>query len=690
MKTGLRLLIGLCSIGFCSPKASNQESIDFCTLIDEMTNFHRLADLPLHRYKSVQFSSFDRRSVSPNEPGWFGNADGFGGEPIPNFQEVIVEPDEAGQGQYLICDVQQPGTVLRLWTAGINGNVRVFVDDMDAPLYYGSAEDFFLKTADILVGKDFPEGLFRQFDAVYFPIPFSKTLRIEWIGDIRELHFYHVGLRLYDDDTIVAPFSKESFTACAKNIEDVINTMEMRMKGGSSDTLPTSYTLLPSERGIIWEAEGSGAVNHLSVRPTGSDMEAILRQCILRIYFDHSSIPQVEAPLGDFFGAAPGINPYQSLAASVSANSTMESRFIMPYRRNARIEVENHSEEKVTLSTGVKTQDYHWEEGKSMHFRTRWKIRHEITASNAAHNRVFDFPYLMAFGRGRVVGAATFIYNPSNVPSSWGNWWGEGDEKIFIDDDEFPSFFGTGSEDYYNYSWSSPKIFAYPYCGQPRNDGPGNRGYVANFRWHILDDIPFNRNLAFYMELHRGSGREVHRFSYGSIVFFYALPGTIDDYQRISMQDIRKPPYYAWRPEPQGVSAGYEFHQAEDLAEENPAARVEQGDYYAGGQVLMWEPAGTGEKIKFLVNSEEERTDVSLGFTMARMPEGGEVSLVVNGARVEFAEGESVSLYQVDRTVLDNFLANNVTLGKGKNEVILVNMSAEPGKKVGIDFIWIK
>jgi hypothetical protein len=325
-----------------------------------------------------------------------------------------------------------------------------------------------------------------------------------------------------------------------------------------------------------------------------------------------------------------------------------------------------------------------------MHFRARWKIRHEITASNAAHNRVFDFPYLIALGRGRIVGAATFIYNPSNVPSSWGNWWGEGDEKIFIDNDELPSFFGTGSEDYYNYSWSSPKIFSYPYCGQPRNDGPGNRGYVANFRWHILDDIPFDRNLAFYMELHRGSGREVHRFSYGSIVYFYALPGTFDDYQRISMQDIRKPPYYAWSPEPQGISAGYEFHQAETLVEENSPARVEQGNLYAGEKILMWEPAERGDRIKFYIDSQEERNDASLGFTMAKGPEGGNVSLAVNGAKLEFAEGGSVSLHQAYRTVLDNFLVNDISLLKGRNEVILENTSVEPGRKVGIDFIWIK
>ena len=54
-------------------------------------------------------------------------------------------------------------------------------------------------------------------------------------------------------------------------------------------------------------------------------------------------------------------------------------------------------------------------------------------------------------------------------------------------EEPLPRIFGTGSEDYFNYAWSSPDIFLFPYCGQPRNDGPGNRGFVTNNRWHIID-----------------------------------------------------------------------------------------------------------------------------------------------------------------------------------------------------------
>ena len=115
------------------------------------------------------------------------------------------------------------------------------------------------------------------------------------------------------------------------------------------------------------------------------------------------------------------------------------------------------------------------------------------------------------------MGTSVYLMNPAAMPTPYGNWWGEGDEKVFVDDDRVPSIFGTGSEDYFNYSWSSPDIFVFPYCGQPRNDGPGNRGFVTNYRWHVLDSIPFKNSVRFYMELNsheRTPGMSYARIGY--------------------------------------------------------------------------------------------------------------------------------------------------------------------------------
>lgn len=685
MKNFFLSFITFCLIMFFPLTVLSQSKVSLSTLFDEMVNLDRLTSLQEEHYKSIQFSSYDRRSTSPNDEGWFVNSDGFGYEPIPGFERVLKEPDESGVGEYLICDVQKPGAILRLWSAGLNGNIRVYVDNIESPLFEGKAEDFFWKTPEVLMGEKLTENLFRQFDAVYFPVPFSKRLRIEWIGDIKKVHFYHVGLRVYNDNVQVEAFSKEALMKYTENLESIIERMAQEESRVEQETQITKSTVPSLGTKILWETEGTRAIESFCIRTDAPDIENTLRKSILSIYFDNSPTPQVEAPLGDFFGAAPGINPYNSIPFSVGEDGTMVSQFIMPFKQNARIEVKNYSEKEINLYYSIKTKDCQWEEGETMHFRTRWRMRHEVTASNIT---ISDYPYLMAIGQGRIVGAATYIYNPSNVPTSNGNWWGEGDEKIFVDGETFPSFFGTGSEDYYNYSWSSPRIFSYPYCGQPRNDGPGNRGYVSNFRWHILDDIPFNKMIAFYMELfHHGV---VPRFSYGSIVYYYALPGTLDDYQPISMDDLKELSYYVWSPESYRGSRGYLFFNAEDIVEQTQSAIIEDGKFWADGKILMWKPEKRDDQLKFIINNDESKNETHIGFTMAKMAEGGEVSVSVNGTQVKIGGKEILSLKQDFHTVLDNYFTDTVQLKKGRNEITLNYESENPGKKIGIDFVWIR
>jgi hypothetical protein len=500
-----------------------QETITFGTLLDEMTDLERLTYVPDPSYRVIQYSSYDRRSQVPGQAGWFANSDGFGEEPLPGFEGIISEPDSAGGiGTYLICDVEGPGAIQRLWTAGINGQIRCFLDDMKIPVFEGKASSFFWETATALSGNPEnirPNEIFRQFDATYFPVPFSGRCRIEWTGDINKIHFYHVGIRLYEEGTRVRTFSPLDISSIEEKTVEM-QRLYQRPEITRQDQKFADDEIQPGDMASLLKLTGPASIGQLSMRLKAEDAEAALRKCILNIWFDESEVPQVQAPLGDFFGAAPGLNPYQSYPFSVGEDSLMVCRFPMPFRDSLLISVENLSEIPVRLEGWIRPVEYDWKQGRSMHFRARWRIDNDLTASNVT---VRDIPYQIIFGKGRMVGAAAYLYNPSGAVTSWGNWWGEGDEKIFFDGEKFPSFFGTGSEDYFNYSWSSERIFSYPYCGQPRNDGPGNRGHVANYRWHISDDLYFEENLAFYMELlHHG---EVPGFSYGRIVYSYLLPG---------------------------------------------------------------------------------------------------------------------------------------------------------------------
>ena len=694
MKFPVSLIIFILLIS-CVRNRSEHE-ITTISLLHEMIDLDRLANMPDMNYRTVQFSSYDRRSTRATDSCWFSNEDGFGNEPIPGFEKVLKEPDAGGTGEYLICDVRKPGAIMRLWTAGLNGKIRLFLDNDKTPVYEGDAQDFFWKTAEVLSGKDGGSedvGILRQFDATYFPIPFSNACRIEWIGDIGKIHFYHVGIRLYDQNVKVKTFRIDNLKIYSGKIEEVNRILNNPPSFDSStiSELEIPESLIPdSARREIFFDRGSKAVQYFSLRLSSGDPESALRKSILTIFFDDSSIPQVEAPVGDFFGAAPGLNPYRSFPFSVHSDGTMICRFVMPYKNSVRIVIQNYSGEEIKLNGAVRVSGRKWDDGKSMHFRARWRIDHGLTAGtfDSGDHGVQDIPYLMASGEGRVVGAGAFIYNPSNATTSWGNWWGEGDEKIFVDRDTFPSFFGTGSEDFFNYSWSSARIFSYPYCGQPRNDGPGNRGYVSNYRWHISDDILFRDKIAFYMELgHHGI---VPGFSYGRIVYFYALPEVTDDYRKIAVPEIRYLPYMKWDPVAYLGSAGFRYIQAEKLIDESPAVKSETGNLWSGGSIIMWKPVKRGEKLKFRISAGSDVEKAILGLTLSHNPCGGTIAVAINGNCVRFNGNDTINLSEPFQSILANHFSEPVGLKKGNNEVIIESMDADDGSKIGIDFIWLK
>ncbi len=656
------------------------------TLLKEMTELGRLTLMPEHKYKIVQFSSYDRSSKKAGEPGWFSNSDGFGEEPVPGFEGVLREPDASGTGEYLVCDIRQPGAILRLWTAGINGRIRIYLDNMKKPVFEGNAQEFFWKTIESLAGAEsntFDNSAFRQADAIYFPIPFSERCRIEWIGNIKEIHFYHITARLYPEGTRVRTFKPSDIKQC----RDIMTAVAERFNqtGGAKRNVRDLSLLIPKGRKeLLFEDKGTRAIEEFRIK-LSSYSEEMLRKCILTVYFDDSSIPDIEAPLGDFFGTAPGWAPYHSIPFSVLHDSTMICRFIMPYRNQVKIEIKNLSTSDIRLTSQIGLSDYEWIEDRSMHFNASWRIDHGLVASDSL---IRDIPYLRASGRGRLVGAAAFLYNPSNVPTSWGNWWGEGDEKIFVDADTFPSVFGTGTEDYFNYSWSSEALFAFPFCGQTRNDGPGNRGYVSNYRWHISDDIPFYDNIDFSIELwHHGV---VPNFSYGRIVYYYSQPVLTTDNKEIIEPDVADLPYLNWLPEAYLGSEGYKFIQIENLLRPSPGLSLVKGNMWAGGSLMEWHPSSVNQKIRFSLPENLNTVPSGIGITLANRPSGGEVAVYVNDTLLKFSGREYISLNTEKTTVLRNYFSEKVNFKPGINEITLENRSSEADSRIGIDFIWLK
>ena len=124
---------------------------------------------------------------------------------------------------------------------------------------------------------------------------------------------------------------------------------------------------------------------------------------------------------------------------------------------------------------------------KTMYFHANWRQERGIQTLGGAGTK--DWNYASILGGGLYVGDVLSIVNPVEA------WWGEGDEKIFVDGESFPSHFGTGTEDYYGYAWGSPLFFESPFHAQPRCEGPGNFGNTTNLRFRVLDGVPFTKTL---------------------------------------------------------------------------------------------------------------------------------------------------------------------------------------------------
>jgi hypothetical protein len=365
----------------------------------------------------------------------------------------------------------------------------------------------------------------------------------------------------------------------------------------------------------------------------------------------------------------------------------MTCRFVMPFARSCSIRIVNRGQQPVAVAGTVRPCPWPWKADRSMHLRARWRVNHDLVADRGDNAQ--DIPFLIGHGQGVYVGTAIMLFNPNPVPTPYGNWWGEGDEKIFVDGDIRPSTFGTGSEDYFNYSWSSPDIFLYPYCGQPRNDGPANRGFVVNQRWHILDAIPFASRIAFFMELY--SHERTPDFSYARVAYHYARPGLIDDSVGLTDADVRHLQYPAdWKPAARMGALNSVFFQTEELCQDRSRIELVHDNRWAGGTLCVWTPTGPGNQLALkLPVTATGRYKVHV--TAATGPDSAAITALLDGHPLSL-DGEHLPLVTPHRVLLRNFSSPLLELDEGAHQLVF-RVADEPlqgPRRIGIDFVWLQ
>lgn len=688
MRPFLSLVCAFCTLAsFAAPVVTTG------SLLAEMADLDRLTEFPDPFYDTVQFSSYDRSSRIPDGPGWFANNDGFGREAIPAVLSTLKAAGEDGVGEYLIVDVTGPGALVRQWTARIDGRIRMYLDGERTPTYDGSAQDFLvalyptLARAHGLPTEGYADSM-TQRDAGYYPVPFARGCRVVWIGRLDRTHFYQIQARRYARGARVQTFKLDDLTT----FKDEIARAQAVLRDPSArpaprgETHPFHMALEPGQATHALVLRGPGAVTRFTVNLKARDLETALRQTLLRISFDGYTTPQVDSPLGDFFGAGPGVNPYDSIPMKVEGDGSMTCRFVMPFRETARILVVNRGGQPVEVTGQAVVEERPWTD-RSQYLFARWRVDHGLSTARGP----FDVPFTVAHGSGRFVGAVVYLMNPSPIPTAGGSWWGEGDEKIFVDNEPFPSTFGTGSEDYFNYAWSSPDIFKHAYFAQPRCDGPGTRGFIVNSRWHVLDDLPFRQNLAFFMELLHHNPTE--DFSYGRMAYYYGRPGIYDEHMPLTDSDLALPAYpVGWKPLARGGAANAVFFQSEALS--GAESRVVEGKLYAEGRAVQWAPLRESQSLsfKFIV---ERPGRYSLHLVMEMSPNAGRFGAALDGATLQARDADwSVDLFEPYLTQLREFSSGQVfDLAAGEHTLTLIYQGKHErsgGPIITKDFMWLR
>ncbi len=477
--------------------------------IDFLEQLIDLDSLPLieEGVQCKQWSSYDRASVYDAEKdeyvNWGANADAG---------KYIRVDEETGEG--IMAEIDGPGCIYRLWSANPQGKIRFYLDGDEKPtyefdhneLYTGEVEPFarpFVWQRRVVLGGGNPAS------DCYLPISFAKSCKVT--ADKPHGQYYHIGYKTFPEhwqvETFHLPFTEEE----KEKLEEVAEKWESCGKDPQPDEKAglkvISRKLTPGEEIEVVDLKGPGTIKQLSIRLVSDDPYAT-RNILLKAYWDGSESPAIWCPVGDFFGRAYGEKPYASLPLGMTEDGDY-SFWRMPFRKAARITLTNEGkrDSQVICSLRYSREDV---PRNAAYFHAKWR--------REPASETFDYPFLECTGKGKFVGVFHFIDNIV------GGWWGEGDEKVYVDGEKFPSTFGTGSEDYYGDAWGI-RWFVNPYHGCPQNEGRKQ----ACYRFHISDSIPFTAQYKMTIENYTASGQEHN--GYTSVAYWYAMPGGTDFFE---------------------------------------------------------------------------------------------------------------------------------------------------------------
>jgi hypothetical protein len=304
--------------------------------------------------------------------------------------------------------------------------------------------------------------------------------------------------------------------------------------GGNKD-----YVIIaPGQSHELLKEAGAGCVRHFYwtyIERLEKARLNFFRGLVLRAFWDGSGMPSIEVPLGDFFGVSNGqVRSIKSFAFTTNPGFDRAGRdtwgfncyLPMPFEKGARIEIENQGNQDARVWFHIDYELYAKLEGPVGRLHACWNREKDTEpvllpeGGDEIKNLTGDENYSILDVRGNGLFAGYFL----TVVNNERGWYGEGDDMVFIDGEDFPpSIHGTGTEEIFGGGACPATEYSGPYTGFhciENRAGYNFWGTNGMYRFYITDPLRFRKSIRVTLEHGHGNNKAN---DYCSTGFWYEL-----------------------------------------------------------------------------------------------------------------------------------------------------------------------
>ncbi|MFI5384686.1 MAG: DUF2961 domain-containing protein [Fimbriimonadales bacterium] len=422
-----------------------------------------------------EFTSYDRAG------------DNYDADYFPIYKEA--------NGEYVLFDSYGPGCLYRLHMNIWNGdlgpiNIRFYFDGETKPRIDMDVTKFFSTENPLGIFKEPLAHIGGGYRVVYHPFFYRQRLKVAlsreplghepgwdklpWLGrydqhPFRRNHWYEFTYHTYTENPGIQSWTSPADMSTVAAFWDPARIGKPARYGwGATGHLSTDLSAGGrSEDG--WAGAGAISAIHVSLdNPT--DVDALF-DTWLTIRFDGAEKPQVEAPLGCFFGVYRH-SPDKRIASRMIGckGSDMYCYFPMPYWKGVVIVFANRG------SHNLRGFHADIEHADVVYPRETCGTFHAIYHREAPRTEGHDYRYADLHGRGQLVGHLDYRLNTSM----------EEDERTYFDGSRTPAIIGEGFEDDHNQGWGLRDLQRAMWGSVASNGGDG-----APWRFYIPEVYVF-------------------------------------------------------------------------------------------------------------------------------------------------------------------------------------------------------